>query len=245
LGKLVGAGLLVAWVVLAAILVVRLGPPRSNWRIREAVRGLVAFFAGSALGGTGIILLSGRDLEGEVQLMPAVVGSLLGAITGIVATFRMASHRELGFVPPPAWAWSAALVIPPLFIAVSTAWTWMIQDLTPDPAAQGVVAMIQAASPGEKALGLAYGVIAAPFVEELLFRGLVLSALNKEWGPWPALLVQGTLFGLVHIADPYTVLPLSIFGIGLGWLRLRSASLYPVLLAHMVNNLVAFTMALL
>ena len=51
------------------------------------------------------------------------------------------------------------------------------------------------------------------------------------------------LFGLVHLPDLgylwYAVPNLMLLGIGAAWLRLRSASLWPAVLAHGTNNLLA------
>ena len=44
-------------------------------------------------------------------------------------------------------------------------------------------------------------VVAAPVVEELVFRGVVLSALRSRMGGLSAVVVQGLIFGAVH-ADP-------------------------------------------
>ena len=41
-------------------------------------------------------------------------------------------------------------------------------------------------------------VIAAPFVEELLYRGLGYGLLTPFLGPWPAILITGVAFGLAH-----------------------------------------------
>ena len=66
-------------------------------------------------------------------------------------------------------------------------------------------------------------VLVAPFVEELLFRGLGIGLLIPFVGPVPAILVTGVAFGLAH--GLVLGLPvLSIFGITLGWLRWRTGS---------------------
>jgi membrane protease YdiL (CAAX protease family) len=44
--------------------------------------------------------------------------------------------------------------------------------------------------------------IGAAVVEELVFRGLVLQAVEKLGGPWIAIAVSAALFGVVHILNP-------------------------------------------
>jgi membrane protease YdiL (CAAX protease family) len=77
--------------------------------------------------------------------------------------------------------------------------------------------------------------LVAPFVEELLFRGLGYGLLRQFVGPWPAILVTGLAFGLAH--GLVLGLPvLSVFGITLGWLRWRTGSVYPGMVVHALFN---------
>jgi uncharacterized protein len=79
--------------------------------------------------------------------------------------------------------------------------------------------------------------LAAPFAEELFFRGFVQTRLTERWGPWRSVVVTALLFGLLH-GDP--VHAPAAFGVGLvlGWATEASGSLRPAIAAHMVNNLV-------
>ena len=84
--------------------------------------------------------------------------------------------------------------------------------------------------------------LVAPFVEELLFRGLGYGLLTPFVGPWPAILVTGVAFGLAH--GLVLGLPvLSIFGITLGWLRWQTGSVYPGMVVHALFNAVALAAA--
>lgn len=51
---------------------------------------------------------------------------------------------------------------------------------------------------GNLALRAVGTVIAAPIVEEIIFRGLILSRLKKAMKTWVAILISSLLFGLVH-----------------------------------------------
>lgn len=44
--------------------------------------------------------------------------------------------------------------------------------------------------------------LGAAVTEELIFRGLLLQALERLWGSWPALAITAALFGLLHLANP-------------------------------------------
>jgi hypothetical protein len=85
-------------------------------------------------------------------------------------------------------------------------------------------------------------VLVAPFVEELLFRGLGMGLLIPFVGPVPAILVTGVAFGLAH--GLVLGLPvLAIFGITLGWLRWRTDSVYPGMAVHALFNAAALVAA--
>ena len=81
----------------------------------------------------------------------------------------------------------------------------------------------------------------APTVEELTYRGLGISLL-LPWGSLPAIGVSGVLFGAAHgllIALPV----LTIFGIVVGWLRVRTDSVYPGMALHAAFNGIALIAA--
>lgn len=73
-----------------------------------------------------------------------------------------------------------------------------------------------------------------PFTEELFFRGLGVRAL-RFLGGLTAVVVTGFAFGLSH-GIPEALPPLVLFGLALGWVRLRSDSVWPGILAHGFYN---------
>jgi membrane protease YdiL (CAAX protease family) len=77
----------------------------------------------------------------------------------------------------------------------------------------------------------------APVAEELFFRGFLFAGLRTRWSLWPAALTSGLIFGLVHAPTGITtVVPLAALGIALCWLYNRTGSLWPCVIAHMINN---------
>ena len=76
--------------------------------------------------------------------------------------------------------------------------------------------------------------LVAPAVEELTYRGLGLS-LILPYGTPLAIIITGLLFGAAHgliVALPI----LAFFGIVVGWLRVRTDSIYPPMLLHATFN---------
>jgi membrane protease YdiL (CAAX protease family) len=82
----------------------------------------------------------------------------------------------------------------------------------------------------------------APVVEELLFRGVGFGLLAR-FGRWPAILLVGLAFGLYH-GLPRALPELALFGCALAWLRARTASVYPGMLAHAAFNAIALASVL-
>ena len=54
---------------------------------------------------------------------------------------------------------------------------------------------------------------------------------------WPALLIAGLVFGMIHAPTGITtVIPLAVLGGALAWLYERTGSLWPCVFAHTINN---------
>lgn len=78
-------------------------------------------------------------------------------------------------------------------------------------------------------------ILAAPLVEELVYRGVGIALVGAVGGSVVAVAVTGVAFGLAHglvVALPV----LTAFGVILGWLRLRTQSVLPCMLLHGVFN---------
>lgn len=86
-------------------------------------------------------------------------------------------------------------------------------------------------------------VCVAPFVEELVFRGVLLSGLASRMPIGWAVLASATIFGCVHLPDFnfawYPVPALIVLGLVAAWLRVRTRSLWPSITLHATNNFIA------
>jgi len=95
---------------------------------------------------------------------------------------------------------------------------------------------VEAREFSQVAMLLVNAVIVAPIVDEVVFRGAVLGGLLSRWGALPALLVSSLVFGLVH-CNMNAFLPLTVLGGVMGYVYLRTASLYPAVIYHALFNL--------
>lgn len=71
--------------------------------------------------------------------------------------------------------------------------------------------------------------------EELAFRGVMLSALEPVLGGREAMLVTALMFAILHLSVP-SMPHLFLMGAALAWLRQRSGSLLPGMIAHFGHN---------
>ena len=72
--------------------------------------------------------------------------------------------------------------------------------------------------------------------EELAFRGVLFGALARVLGNSEALLVSALMFAILHLSMP-SLPHLFVLGLALGWLRIRTGSLFPCVLLHFTHNL--------
>ncbi|MGN6109095.1 MAG: lysostaphin resistance A-like protein [Kofleriaceae bacterium] len=78
--------------------------------------------------------------------------------------------------------------------------------------------------------------IAPPLIEELAFRGILYSGLQRTFGITETFLISSFTFALLHLAVPSLVTHLPL-GLYFCWLRHRSGSLWPSTFAHFCHNL--------
>ena len=105
------------------------------------------------------------------------------------------------------------------------------------------------------ALWLFLGNVVNSFMEEGLFRGIMLTHFRRRLSPWRANLLQGLLFGLWHLAWPIwrlayghadlaavasesitIVLASGVSGLAYGYLFLKTDSLWAPWIAHTISN---------
>ncbi len=95
----------------------------------------------------------------------------------------------------------------------------------------------------------AFVCVIAPVCEEFFFRGFIFGALRRmrivvagrDLGTWVAAVITGILFGLAHTgsASSQYLIPLGFLGFVLCLVRWRTASLYPCMALHSINNSLA------
>ena len=165
----------------------------------------------------------------------AVIAAIVYAIAGL------GTRRELLALRRPT-SWWVALGIGVGIIIGMTVLTTLLGPVLHPGREQGVTPDVW--RPSHAAAYVANGLvicIVAPIVEELTFRGLGYSLLER-FGRWTAIVLVGIAFGLAH--GLVEALPfLAAFGAALAYLRSKVNSVYPGMFVHGLFNAVALTVA--
>ena len=89
---------------------------------------------------------------------------------------------------------------------------------------------------GTELIGSAVTVcVAAPLLEELLFRRVILSGLLRRMRVWKAVAWSSLLFAVAHL-NPWQAVPAFAMGCLFGWIYARTESYWTTVVLHFVNN---------
>jgi membrane protease YdiL (CAAX protease family) len=88
------------------------------------------------------------------------------------------------------------------------------------------------------------GVIVAPVVEEIFFRGFAFAGLRNRYSWRKAAVISSLLFASVHL-QPAALIPIFILGLIFSYLYYRSGSIMPAILMHVSTNALALGAAYL
>ncbi|MBA2358307.1 MAG: CPBP family intramembrane metalloprotease [Actinobacteria bacterium] len=205
--------------------------------------GWAAIIGAIAALGYASRISGGRPERDVIYQWDVAIGNLVqyGVILGFVVGLSLGRSRQLlALRRPRSWR-RAALIAAGVLVSVY-ALGIALDPLLHAGREQGLT------PPGwdpDRAPAFAVNFVAiaavAPVVEELLFRGLGFSLLQR-FGQTIAILAIGVAFGLWHglvFAFPL----LAAFGAGLAYLRSRTDSVYPGILVHAAFNALALTVA--
>lgn len=84
--------------------------------------------------------------------------------------------------------------------------------------------------------------IAAPILEELVFRGIVLKKFLEKYTPYRAIIYSALIFGIGHL-NPWQFVAAFTIGIAIGWIYWKTKSIWPGIFIHFVNNSFSFYLA--
>lgn len=79
------------------------------------------------------------------------------------------------------------------------------------------------------------GVVLAPLVEEIFFRGFLFQGFRQRHGWVVAMLISSAIFAIAHI-DPVSFIPTFVLGSALAYVYHRSNSVWPGVILHFLVN---------
>ncbi|MGN8069118.1 lysostaphin resistance A-like protein [Mucilaginibacter sp. 22184] len=77
--------------------------------------------------------------------------------------------------------------------------------------------------------------IAAPVIEEVLCRGVILNGLLKNYAPQKAILISALFFAAIHM-NPWQAIPAFFGGLFMGWVFYKTRSVIPGMIIHATIN---------
>ena len=193
--------------------------------------------------------LAGGDIESVTESDAATIGfTVVLDLSLVVCTVAVAAW--LGSRRPtaasfglrlPEWrsalAWTAA--------AYATFWiaAIVVGIAFGDPKEQDIVVDLKAEDSVVVLTGFALMTcLLAPLAEEFFFRGFLLKVLHERTNAVVAVLITGSLFGLVHLpsGDWVGTIVLGLFGMALCALFILTSSLIPCIMLHAFHNSISF-----
>ena len=134
--------------------------------------------------------------------------------------------------------WSGVCLAPALFLLVNLvlsslpdAWLESYSDASAGLTSGGAVGFIAV-------------VAAAPLVEEIVFRGLIMTRMGQAIPGWLAVFLSATIFGLCH-GHPVWFGYAFVLGAFFGFIDLRAGSILPSILGHVAFNSFSQVLSLL
>jgi membrane protease YdiL (CAAX protease family) len=172
-------------------------------------------------------------------MLPALAAFFAAALLAVLIAVAPMGGHALPALGLRAVGWQPIV----LGTVVTTALSVAVSQLGVEP--QGIKqAMDIAREPSLFMASLVALAVLAPLVEELIFRGLLYGWLASRWGTIVAWIVSSLAFAAAHVELAHVLLVLPL-GLWFGWLRRRTDSLWPSLVAHMFNNGLAVAAAVL
>jgi membrane protease YdiL (CAAX protease family) len=162
--------------------------------------------------------------------MAEFLGAALVALTLVMTPYGRAAFRIFGFRSVD-WRYVLAGTVGALvlsytveFVARESEWLQEVQQAIRMPMQLPASLLL---------IGCLY-----PLAEELAFRGLLFGWLEGRWGGRVAFVASSIAFAAAHW-EPANIMRALLPGLLFGWLRWRSNSIVPSLVAHTINEVTA------
>ncbi|HEX6302459.1 MAG TPA: type II CAAX endopeptidase family protein [Acidimicrobiia bacterium] len=223
-------------------------PKFSGVRLAVAVAGWIAFSvaAGFATGALANMIVPewASDPDHLATVIVVEVYAILVALMLLVVGGGKRTRSALALLPSPPRDIAMALVALVAAYSVSAiGYAILHAFVSPDPSVLDIMLGVGSdggrlanAGPWSTGLIIARISILVPIGEELLFRGALFGWLRLRLSARVTISITAVLFAVIH--QFLIVLPLAfLWGAAIGWVRERTGSVVPGIVAHSVNGL--------
>jgi membrane protease YdiL (CAAX protease family) len=253
----IGAGvasLAAAWAAVAVLLAIvcavaarRGGASPRPWMFWIA-------FAG-ALAASDAALIAAHLITAKIVGGGSLGGALVGLCAGSATLLILAVvwRRRLGWRGEPGGAATLPTVVAGVAYMIAGVLRVgiilmgigsLLHIAPPDPGREIHDLVGQGLGPTGIALLIFAAVILAPIGEETLFRGVLLPWLRRFVGVDAAVWISAVIFGIGHLRYGFYLSTIVVYGLVLGWARLKTGNLRASIVLHMIINAVATAVAL-
>lgn len=219
--------------------------PAAQWGYGDYATLLAAWFLGALVAGLFFVGGDASDEIGLVELSTVLTGQAvaqIGVLTWISrtrGTGSWASDFGVSIRIGDVWGVAAGFGLQ-LFVALAIG--ALIERFGPEnPPRQGITEIAEnVTGVVGTVVFIALVVVVAPLIEEIVYRGVLLSRLRRSMGPNASIVISAAVFAAIHLADPnaiFAVPGLFIIGVALGWFALRTGSLSVPFFVHAGVNL--------
>ena len=194
--------------------------------------GILALALGAQTGAAWgwILLLGGRP---DLTLLAGLANLTALTVVAALAFWLSGEGPAFHFPRLPVFFWIAlglsAAGGTVVLGEVGNVTAWLV-PLPPE-----LARMFNQLTEGPLAISLFALAFVAPLTEETLFRGLLLRSFERRYGWWPALVLSSALFAAFHL-NVWQALAAFVAGLYLGWIYLKTQSLWPPMIAHGIFN---------
>ncbi len=248
------ASLAAAWIAVAALLAIAgvVGARHGGTSPRPLAFWIV--FAGALAASDAALVAAtviAEKLVGGRSLGGALVGLCAGS--GALLIFAVLWRRHLAWKSDPGGAATLPTVVAGVALMIAGVTRVgiillgigpLLRISPPDPGREIHDLVARGLGPVGMAMLIFAAVILAPIGEETLFRGVLLPWLRRFMGVDAAVGVSAVIFGIGHLRYGLYLATIVVYGLVLGWARLRSGNLRASILLHMIINAVATGVAL-
>jgi membrane protease YdiL (CAAX protease family) len=223
--------------------------PAAQWSYTDTVVALGAGYLAAIVVGTLYLVATGKSAADELGVAELSITLIAQSAGHLGVAGWLSQHRGTG-----NWAedfglrirsrdmWGIAVGVF-LQLAVALVIGPIVELFAPEnPPQQGVAEIAERVQGVAGRVAFVVLIVAvAPVVEEILFRGMLLSRLRRAMGTWPAILTSAAVFAVIHfVLDQNAVLAvpgLFVVGTVLGWFALRDGDLSMPIFVHAGVNL--------